>query len=108
MVNQTVVTLVDRADAPTLVVTAALEPLAGGLKEHVSDRLAQLKRAAPGWLLVAQRDAKANGMDAIVVEATVSAGRAKRGLRQIYAHDATNARVIVVTVSAQESTDKRA
>lgn len=110
-VDQSVLAFVDRADGPTLSVTVAHEKIAGGkdgLMRYVADQLAELRRQVPGYTVVDQRERTVGERVAVVVEATINAGRDRRGQRQVFVLDEAGGRVVVMTVNAQEAADKRA
>lgn len=111
MVDQTVVTFVDRADSPTTSVTVSQEPLAGGsaaLLRYVGEQLDEMKRGVPGYAVVKQEERALGGARGLHVEAAVKNASGKRVQHSLYVLDEARARVVIATVTAQESASARA
>jgi hypothetical protein len=106
MVDQTVLTFVDKGDAPSVSVTMSQEKLEGGkpaLLRYVTDQVRDIQRAVPGYAVVNQGERAAGALPAIHVHATVAGAGRKRVQHQLYALHEKGARVLVVTVTAHES-----
>lgn len=111
MVDQTVVSFVDKADAPTTSVTMTQERLAGGkagLLRYVSAQLDEMKRGVPGYAVIKQGERSMGGASGLHVEATVQNASGKRVQHSLYVLDETRSRVVIATVTAHESASARA
>lgn len=108
MIDQSVLTFVDKAQ--TISVTISQERLEGGkpaLLKYVTEQLADIQRAVPGYAVTAQTERAAGGkgtagMPGIHVQAQVVTGGAakKRFQHQLYALDEKRQRVFIATVTA--------
>lgn len=106
MIDQTVLTFVDRNDAPSVSVTVSQERLVGGkpaLLHYVTAQMQDIQRAVPGYAVASQAERAAGRLPTIHVHAHVAGAGKKRVQHQLYALDEQSARVFVVTVTAHES-----
>lgn len=114
MIDQTVLTFVDKGDAPAVGITVSQEKLDGGkagLLRYVTDQLRDIQRAVPGYAVQAQAErgvGHAEALPAIHVHAVVAASGRRRVQHQLYALDEKNGRVIIATVTALETHAARA
>lgn len=107
MIDQTVLTFVDKAQAVS--VTVSQEKLEGGrpaLLRYVSEQLADIQSAVPGYAVTSQTErsagAGATALPGIHVEAQVvpmGAGK-KRWQHQLFVLDESKSRVFIATVTA--------
>jgi hypothetical protein len=106
MIDQTVLTFVDKSEAPAVSVTVSQERLEGGkpgLLRYVTEQLKDIQRAVPGYTIVSQGERAAGTLPAIHVHSTVAGAGKKRVQHQLYALDEANARVLVATVTAHDT-----
>lgn len=115
MIDQTVLTFVDKGDAPSLGITVSQEKLDGGkpaLLRYVTDQLKDIQRAVPGYAVQSQGERSlgtgAHALPAIHVQAVVAASGKKRVQHQLYALDEKNTRVVIATVTALDAQAARA
>ncbi len=105
MIDQTVLSFVDKAQAVS--VTVSQEKLEGGrpaLLRYVSEQLADIQSAVPGYAVTSQTERKAGALPGLHVEAQVlpvggAAGK-KRLQHQLYVLDEERNRVFIATVTA--------
>jgi hypothetical protein len=110
MIDQTVLTFVDKAQAVS--VTISQEKLEGGrpaLLRYVTEQLADIQSAVPGYVVTSQTERSAGVLPGIHVQAHVlpagvgpsgaPVGK-KRLQHQLYALDEGNSRVFIATVTA--------
>ena len=103
MRDETVLTFVDKSDAPTVSVTVSQEKLSGGkpaLLRYVTDQLAEIAKSAPGYAVTNQTERAAGGFPAIVVTAAVGGG--KRVQHQLYVLVGDKVVVAAVTATSAE------
>lgn len=111
MVDQTVLSFVDKAEAPTTSVTVSQEALAGGkaaLLRYVGAQLDEMKRGVPGYAVLKQEERALGGVSGLHVEAVVKNAAGHRVQHSLYILDEPRGRVIIATVTAHESSSARA
>lgn len=109
MIDQTVLTFVDKAQAVS--VTISQEKLEGGrpaLLRYVSEQLADIARAVPGYTVTSQTERSAGVLPGIHVQATVTGTGKKRFQHQLYCLDEGRHRVFVASVTAIEGSTVQA
>ena len=111
MVDQTIVTFVDKDDAPTTSVTMSQQTLSGGkagLLRYVGEQLEEMKRGVPGYAVLKQQERAVAGAAGLHVEAAVKNANGKRVQHSLYVLDEPRGRVVIATVTAHESASARA
>lgn len=111
MVDQTVLSFVDKAEAPTTSVTLSHETLSGGqaaLLRYVAAQLEEMKRSVPGYAVLKQEERALAGGRGLHVEAAVKNAAGLRVQHSLYLVDEARGRVIIATVTAHESASSRA
>ena len=109
MIDQTVLTFVDKAQAVS--VTMSQEPLAGGrpaLLRYVSEQLADIARAVPGYTVISQGERSTGALPGIHVQASVTGAGKKRWQHQLYFLEDKRARVLIATVTAIDGNASKA
>ncbi len=107
LVDTSVLTFVDRPQAPTVSLAFSQQALSGGtpaLLRYVREQLSIVLGSVAGYAVTQQRDAHVADAAAVVVDAVAP----ERVVFQLYALDAARGRVVVVTVSAQKHDAARA
>lgn len=105
MIDQTVLSFVDKTQ--TVSVTVSQERLEGGrpaLLRYVTEQLADIQSAVPGYAVTSQTERSAGVLPGLHVEAHVmpvggAAGK-KRLQHQLYVLDEGHSRVFIATVTA--------
>ena len=111
LIDTSVLSFVDRTGTPTLSLTVAQEPHAGGasaLKVYVDEQQRAAQQAVPGYATLAQTERKVGGALAWLGERSAPSPGKKRQVIQLYVLDAARGRVFVVTATAVEADAARA
>jgi hypothetical protein len=105
-VDNSVLSFVDRANAPGLSLTVAQEALTGGepaLAAYVADQQRAAQKAVPGYASVSTTARKIANAPALFVEGTAPSAARTRRVVQLYVLDAPRDRVFIVTATAGDA-----
>jgi hypothetical protein len=103
MIDQTVLTFVDKAQQVS--VTVSQEKLEGGrpaLLRYVNEQLADIQSAVPGYIVSSQTERSAGVLPGLHVEAQVTGAGKKRLQHQLFVLDEGRNRVFIASVTAIE------